>query len=204
SGVEAPSYQWLKNGTNLNGQTAATFSIATAYAGDAATYSVVVSNTSGFVLSSNATLAAGNTAPTLNPISDQTINAGAVLNIASVANDPDVPPQTLTFSLLSFPAGASIDPGTGLFTWRPTVAQANTTNLVTIQVTDNGTPNLNASQSFNVIVNSLIIPTLSTVTYTGGQLGFTVDTGTTGPDYVVLTSTNLVNWVPIFTNNSPT
>jgi autotransporter-associated beta strand protein len=204
SGVEAPSYQWLKNGTNLNGQTAATFSIATAYAGDAATYSVIVSNTSGFVVSSNATLAVGNTAPTLNPISDQTINAGAVLNIASVANDPDVPPQTLTFSLLSFPAGASIDPGSGLFTWRPTVAQANTTNLVTIQVTDNGTPNLNASQSFSVIVNPLIIPTLGSVIYTNGQLSFTVSTGTTGPDYIVLTSTNLVNWIPIYTNSSPT
>jgi hypothetical protein len=203
SGIEAPSYQWLKNGTNLNGQTAATLSIATAYAGDAGIYSVIVSNTVGLVISSNATLTVGNTAPTLNPISDQTINAGAVLNITSVATDPDVPPQTLTFSLLSFPAGATIDPNSGLFTWRPLVSQANTTNLVTIQVTDNGSPNLNASQSFNVIVNPLMYPTLSSITVQSNQVSFTVSNGTVGPDYIVLTSTNLLNWQPIFTNSSP-
>ncbi len=50
----------------------------------------------------------------------------------------------------------------------------------------------------------MIIPTLGSVNYTNGRLSFTVTTGTTGPDYIVLTSTNPANWVPIYTNSSPT
>ncbi len=35
----------------------------------------------------------------------------------------DLPANTLTFSLSGEPAGASIDPNTGVFTWTPTEAQ---------------------------------------------------------------------------------
>jgi autotransporter-associated beta strand protein len=203
TGIPDPTYQWLKNGTNLNGQTDATLTISNAYAGDAGAYSVIVSNASGTVTSTNVTLSVGNTAPTLNAISDQTVNPGETLNLPTVANDPDVPPQTLTFSLTTAPMGASIDPNTGVFTWRPSVSQANAAYPVTITVTDNGSPNLNASQSFNVIVNGVTYPAFGAVSRTGGQFSLTVDTGTVGPDYIVMASTNLVNWESIFTNSSP-
>ena len=56
---------------------------------------------------------------------------------------------------------AAIDAGSGVFTWRPLVTQANTTNPFAVVVTDNGTPNLSATQSFNVTVNPLTLPGLA-------------------------------------------
>ncbi len=202
-GISAPGYQWIKNGTNIPNATASTFSVATAYAGDAGAYSVVVSNAAGSVASSIVNVTVSNTAPTLNPIGDQTINAGAILNVASVASDPDVPPQILSFGLLAAPTNAVINSGSGVVTWRPTVAQANTTNLFTVNVTDNGSPNLSAAQSFNVIVNPLTNAVLGSAAYAGGQFSLTVSGGTVGPDYILQSSTNLTNWQAIQTNNSP-
>ncbi len=52
TGVPDPTYQWQHAGTNLVGQTGATLSIASADAGDAGTYSVIVANSSGSVTNS--------------------------------------------------------------------------------------------------------------------------------------------------------
>ncbi len=67
------------------------------------------------------------------------------------ATDADLPAQTLTFSLLGGPSGATIDVTTGVFLWTPTEAQgpgdytftvrvsdglANTDQLVTLHVTE--------------------------------------------------------------------
>ena len=56
TGIPEPSYQWLKGGTNLVGQTGATLNIPSADAGDAGVYSVIVSNGAGSVTSASATL----------------------------------------------------------------------------------------------------------------------------------------------------
>jgi hypothetical protein len=202
TGIPDAAYQWLKNGNIIPGATGATFTIPAAYAGDAASYSVVVSNVAGVVTSGSAVLTVGNTAPSLDPISDQTINPGETLSLTATASDPDSPPQSLTFTLSTAPANASIGSGSGLLTWRPSVTQANTTNVVTVVVTDNGAGNLNASQSFQVIVNPLSVSTLGSAARAPGQFSFSVGSGTLGPDYIVLASTDLVNWQPIFTNGS--
>jgi hypothetical protein len=51
-----PSYQWRKNGTNLVSQTNATLTIASTKLADNAAYSVIVSNSAGVIISSNAVL----------------------------------------------------------------------------------------------------------------------------------------------------
>jgi pectin methylesterase-like acyl-CoA thioesterase len=204
TGIPNASYQWLKNGNVITNQTGSTLTIASAYAGDAASYSVIVSNLAGAVTSDSASLTVGNTAPTLNPIGDAVINAGQTLIITNVASDPDVPTQTLSFSLLTAPATAAIDTNSGVFTWRPSVSDAGTINPVTVQVSDNGTPVLSASQSFNVTVNPLVIPALGPVSFSGGQFSLTVGSGTAGPDYTVQFSTDLTNWATIYTTNSAT
>jgi len=58
TGIPDPVYQWLQNGTNAPNPSAngATLVIPNAQAGDAATYSVTVSNSAGVVTSSTATL----------------------------------------------------------------------------------------------------------------------------------------------------
>src|SRR5206468_1395562 len=56
------------------------------------------------------------------------------------------------FSLVSGPAGVSVNPATGVLTWSPTEAQGPSTNVITVKVTDNGVPALSDSKSFTVVV----------------------------------------------------
>jgi hypothetical protein len=143
-----------------------------------------------------------NTAPDLSPISDQILGVGQTLAFTASATDTDQPPQTLTFSLLSGPTNATLNATSGDFSWRPWVTQANSSNRFTLSVTDNGTPSLSDTQSFNVTVNPVTIPTLSSFAIAGGQPTLQIN-GDSGPDYEVLTSTDLVNWVALFITNSP-
>src|SRR5262249_18236532 len=157
-------------------------SIPTAHAGDAGSYSVIVSNAAGTATSATATLTVGNTAPTLAPIANTNVNVGVSVTITASASDPDVPPQTLAFSLLSGPTNAALGGGSGVFTYRPIVSQANSSTNVTIVVTDNGSPNLSATQSFTLTVNPLNQPNVGTISASGGAFSLSVS-GDTGPDY---------------------
>jgi len=51
-------------------------------------------------------------------------------------------------------------------------------------------------------VNPLGSVTVSTITAGAGQVGLLVD-GPFGPDYMLLGSTNLINWSVLITTNSP-
>ena len=143
-----------------------------------------------------------NTPPTLAPIANRTLVAGQTLTFTNTATDTNVPAQTLTFSLPNAPAGATIDPSLGVFSWRPTISQSPSTNTLNVVVTDSGWPILSATQSFTVTVTQPAKPSLRSLGLTNGLFSLTV-TGTNGPDYIVLTSTNLLNWTPLATNNSP-
>jgi len=94
-----------------------------------------------------------NTAPTLGALSDQNIVIGDTVSFTVTATDPESPPQTLTYLLdPGTPAGASLNPDTGLFTWTPAEP---TTNQFTVRVRDSGTPPLETSGSFWVNVAPL-------------------------------------------------
>ncbi len=54
--IPPPTYQWRKNGTNLNGDTSPRLEIETAQATDAGEYSVVVTNSAGSTVSAPATI----------------------------------------------------------------------------------------------------------------------------------------------------
>jgi pectin methylesterase-like acyl-CoA thioesterase len=204
TGLPNPSFQWLKNGTNFLGATNAVLTITNVQAGDAATYSAAVSNSAGVVTSSNAilTVFSPNTVPSLAPISDQTTNAGAMITITNIATDPDVPPQILTFSLLAGPTDSTFS-AAGVFNWRAAASQSGSTNPVSVKVTDNGTPNLSATNNFKVIVNPASKPSLGSVSFSGNQLSITVNGGTVGPDYVVEVSSNLTDWQTLVMSNTP-
>ena len=130
--------------------------------------------------------APSNTAPVLTPIADQTINPGQTLTLTNVATDAQSPPQTLAFSLLSAPPNATLGGSNGIFVWRPLISQADTTNLVTVQVADNGTPSLAATNTFNVTVNPVAQPIVSSSGLSNGQFVLVVN-GAAGPDYTLLT-----------------
>jgi regulation of enolase protein 1 (concanavalin A-like superfamily) len=148
-----------------------------------------------------------NTAPVLNPISNVTTNVGGTVSNTVVASDAELASQTLTFSLLSGPASATlnkINSTNAGFSWRPQVTDANTTNLIMVKVADNGSPILSATQSFSVKVNPLPQPSVSAVTFSNGLLTLWVTNSLVGPDYGVLVSTNLSDWTLWCTNSATT
>lgn len=78
-----------------------------------------------------------NSAPTLNPIGPKSVNEGETLSFTATATDPNLPNDTLVFSLeLGPPAGATIDPVTGAFSWTPTELLGGQTFNITVRVTD--------------------------------------------------------------------
>ena len=145
----------------------------------------------------------GNTPPAIGAVPSQTANAGVTLLVTNTASDSDLPAQTLTFSPANtFPANATVN-SSGFFSWRPLVSQANTTNVIQIQVTDGGSPPLSATNSFEVMVNAVSNPMIGSVSYSPGLVTMTVN-GPQGPDYTLWTSTNLMDWQALFIINSPT
>jgi hypothetical protein len=133
------------------------------------------------------TVNAVNDAPLLDPIADQVITEGITLTLSNTASDVDLPVQTLLFSLdPGAPEGAAIDPTNGVFTWTPTEAQGPGTNLITVRVTDDGSPALSATQRFTVIVlETNTAPALQAIpdqtAYVNRLLLFTVTA--TDPDF---------------------
>jgi alpha-amylase len=145
-----------------------------------------------------------NYAPSMPEIGDEVLLAGETLTITNVASDVDIPAQTLTYSLANPPAGATIGPISGVLEWRPAVDQSPSTQTVSVVVSDDGAPALSSVSSFLVEVLQPAMPTFTSPAVTNGLFGFWVS-GDAGPDYSILTSTNLTNglWLPVFTTNSP-
>lgn len=146
-----------------------------------------------------------NNSPGLAAIASQTINPGITLTVTNVASDPDFPAQSLTFTLLNSPTNAmltTLNLTNALVSLRPLVSQAGTTNLITVKVADNGSPSLSATNSFTVTVNPLgSQPSINSSSAAGGLFNLTI-TGPVGPDYTILTSTNLFSWESLLTSNS--
>jgi hypothetical protein len=142
-----------------------------------------------------------NDPPTLAPLSNRTLAAGLTLTLTNQATDVD-PGDTLTFSLLTAPAGASLGASNGVLTWRPPAAAADSTNLFQVRVADAGTPSLAATQQFLVTVPPLALPTVSTTFLPDGRIQLGIH-GDFGPDYTVQSSGNLNTWTNLFSTNSP-
>ncbi len=88
------SYQWRKNGTNISGGTSSAYTISSVTAASAGTYSVVISNTFGNVVSKNATLTVTSpnrvpAATITTPATGSTYAGGTVINFSGTATDPE-------------------------------------------------------------------------------------------------------------------
>ena len=110
--------------------------------------------------------------PTLGlaAIGDQTVNVGQTVAFTASATDTGQPPQALGFTLPVGPANATLDAGSGAFSFRPLVTQADSTIPFTLQVSDNGSPPLIVTRSFTVTVNPLVMPAISNVTFVGASV----------------------------------
>jgi hypothetical protein len=114
-----------------------------------------------------------NAEPVLAPIANQAVNEGSTLNFTASATDPDSG-QTLTYSLIGAPAGASIDASTGAFSWTPTDDNPTGTPAddytFTVRVTDDADPAAFDEQEVTVTVSN-VAPTITSVTGPAGPIG---------------------------------
>ncbi|MCP5443670.1 MAG: putative Ig domain-containing protein [Chromatiaceae bacterium] len=126
------------------------------------------------------------------------------------ATDPDAG-DTLTFNLVTSPAGMTIDPASGLINWTPSNAQVGD-NAVEVQVTDSG--GLSDTQSFTVTVDDVNeAPSITSTPVLGATQGqpYSYDVEATDPDagdtltFNLVTSpagmtidpaSGLINWTP--------
>jgi len=129
-------------------------------AGDVAadSFTYVIDDGHGLTDGATATISIGgvNDAPVLGAIGDRTVDEGTALTFTATAGDPDDAPAALTFSLdAGAPAGSTIDPVTGEFSWTPTEAQGPGTYDITVRVSDDGTPSLVDFETIQVTVNEV-------------------------------------------------
>lgn len=96
------------------------------------------------------TISAVNDAPVLAQIGSRTAKQGSLLSFTAAATDPDAG-QTKTFSLITPPAGATIQSTSGLFNWTPSTLGSFTFK---VRVTDNGSPILYDEEQITVTVTT--------------------------------------------------
>jgi hypothetical protein len=147
-----------------------------------------------------------NAAPVLAPLADYSVNPGQTIQFTATASDADWPLNTLTFSLVDPPTGATIEAASGHFNWRPPATLADTTHLLHVRVTDwNPAAGIDQhasdTQSFTVQVAPLPqqVRVLPAPVLHNGHIEFAVG-GAEGPDYIIQTSSNMVHWVSVWTN----
>ncbi|MGH7941166.1 MAG: beta-galactosidase GalA [Limisphaerales bacterium] len=191
---------WTEIGspTNINMAIGAYVGLAACAHNNAALCTSLIGNLS-------ASFIPANTPPILNTATNWTVNVGQTAGFTAIATDTNYPPRTLIFNLQQAPAGATltqINNTNAIFNWRPEASNANSENLITLSVTDNGVPELSATRNFEVVVNPLTPPNLSMAPLTGGRLTLKV-TGESGPDYAAEVSTNLFGWTTLLITNSP-
>ncbi|HTY85967.1 MAG TPA: MBG domain-containing protein, partial [Candidatus Acidoferrum sp.] len=175
-----------------------------------------LSNTNSFQI----TVSEVNTAPVLPGQSNLVVNELNLMTVTNTATDADVPPNTLTYTLMvtnladnSVVNNASIDTN-GIITWTPTEAQGPGSYSFTTIVKDNGTPNLSATNSFTVSVNevnaapALTLPpntnileqVLWSATASASDSDLPVNLLTfalvSGPDGLTITTSGVISWTP--------
>jgi hypothetical protein len=102
-----------------------------------------------------------NTAPVLPAQFNRTIHGKLLMIVTNTATDSDIPANSLTYTLLTKPSGATIDTN-GVISWTPVVSQVPSTNTITTVVTDYNpwavnAQHLSATNSFTVVVTTTTV-----------------------------------------------
>lgn len=127
-----------------------------------------------------------NYAPILMDIDDCASATGVDITLTLYSDDPNVfPVNTITYSAVDLPDGATLDATTGEFAWKPAADQSGTYK-VTFVATDDGTGNLSDNQTVTIYVNDR--PKLNTdgdPTFSAIYENDTINPGDTVADIVV-------------------
>ena len=154
-----------------------------------------------------------NAAPVLPEQTNRTIAELTTLTVTNAATDADLPMNTLSYALLVFPAGATVNTNTGVIAWTPNEAQGPGTNVFTTVATDDGVPPLSATNSFTVVVTEVntapvlpaqsdrtVVAMTSLVVTNAAQDADWPANGLTyfldGPTNAVIDGNGVISWVP--------
>jgi Immunoglobulin domain len=184
NGTPAPTYQWRKNGNNINGATNSTFTINPVSVGDAGNYTVVASNSAGNVTSNTATLTVNpaNSAPsfTTQPAS-QNVVAGVSVTFTAAANGTPTPTYQWRKN------GVNINGATG-----------SSYTIVNVTGGDSGSYTVVASNSVSSVTSSpaMLVVTTPLNDFNGdGQTDIVWENITTGEHGIwLMNAFNVVNW----------
>ncbi len=131
-----------------------------------------------------------NRPPSLNPIGDQTVSEGGLLEFQVSGSDPDG--DELTYTVTGLPAGAAFDTATHTFSWTPAYDQGGT-HTVTFSVSD-GTDSAGQSAKIDV-AGANRPPLLSHIddqnVSEGGLLQLTVSGSDTDEDPITYSAVDL-------------
>lgn len=107
-----------------------------------------------------------NESPVLDPIADRNAESVTLLTFTAHATDPNQ--DQLRFSLEGAPAGAAIDPTTGVFTWTPTDAQVGGPYAIKVVASEfyQGRTNKRAETTFQVMVTIGLVEVSGKLTLT--------------------------------------
>ena len=94
-----------------------------------------------------------NEPPVLDPVPDQVAAAGEPFEWLLTGRDADLPPQPLTFALVSGPTGLTVE-REGLLRWTPPLVAAPSTNEVTVLLLDGA---LSVRGTFRIVVPEWIV-----------------------------------------------
>jgi len=141
------------------------------------------------------TVRAANDAPVLAPIGAKSVNEGQTLSIQLQASDPNG--DKLTYSVvrapdgLVMPKGVSIDPATGLFTWKPALNTAGTYQFA-FGASDGSA---RAAETITVTVTNtnqlpVFVPMFPQLAREGAEFKFAVAVADPDADPVVLSVSN--------------
>ena len=126
-------------------------------------------------------IVAVNDAPTITSTAVLAATEDAPYTDTVTATDVDAG-QTLSYSLVTAPAGMTINAVSGAISWTPTNAQVGS-NSVTVRVTDSGTPALTGDQAFAITVaNTNDAPTLNFIPAQNAVVGTAFNLNAVGSD----------------------
>jgi hypothetical protein len=147
------TYEWYKNGILQSAYTTNTVPASATTVGDVWKCVVTPHGSDGPPDEDQVTIQ--NSPPVLAYIGPKSVDEGTMLSFTATASDPDVPPQTLSFSLgFGAPSGASITSG-GAFSWTPSEAQGPGNYVVRIIVSDGS---LTDYEDITITVNEVNLP----------------------------------------------
>ena len=173
SGNPAPTYQWRKDGANIGGATGATLTLTNVQSGDAATYTVVVTNSAGSATSNGAvlTVSAATTAPsiTTQPQS-QTATPGSNVTFTVAASGNPAPTYQWYFG------GAVISGATNASLTLSNVQRSDAGSYY-VTVTNSESMVISATATLSVLPLVTVQSTQNQITSTGHNVAISAPAG---------------------------